>query len=678
MSSMRKAVLFLIPTLLGTAAFASTQSGKLNLAPRAAPEIQLAQAASVRSPVQAAQPRATADVSYALADWRRLRQGGNYSFNDYARFLIYNVGWPDEPAMRRAAERSMRPGESPATVLAFFAAKPPQSGNGHARLAEALSASGRHNEAIAAAKSAWAAPDLGGTNETALYARFGGYLNWQDHERRADALLFDKQPREAYRFLGLTTPARRPVFSARIAMQTRAPDSENHWRSVAHRAGADAGLLMDRLRYLRDGGNEAAAHWLAAQPHNFTERPADPDRFFEMLLLVARSAADARQWVTAHNIARQVDDAFPAGTDMTAQSYGVRDKYTSLTWLAGTAAHSAGRPADAIGQFVRYANGGKSLQVTTKGYYWAGQAAMAAGRAAEASNYFNRAAFYPELFYGQLALERMGRPVPAPPAMPMQAVTSAQRQAFHANSLVRATRQLGQQGRRDEQALFVRALAESLNTDQQRILATELAQHIHRQDLAVWTARASRNNGSPFYVLQAFPTHASGVPGVPGGRLWSLTHGITRQESSFDMSAVSHAGARGMMQLMLPTAREQAGKMGVPYNAGRLTSDPNYNVMLGSAYFSRMLNMWDGNVPLAVASYNAGAGNVRKWVRQYGDPRRPGADVLGWIEQIPFMETRGYVQRVIENSVVYDRINPSPSTQTAFHVSSFLGKNAPG
>ena len=108
-----------------------------------------------------------------------------------------------------------------------------------------------------------------------------------------------------------------------------------------------------------------------------------------------------------------------------------------------------------------------------------------------------------------------------------------------------------------------------------------------------------------------------------------------------------------MMQLMPGTAREQAGKMGVGYDSGRLTTDPNYNVMLGSAYFRRMLNRWDGNVPLAVASYNAGSGNVRKWVRTYGDPRGQ-VDMVKWIEAIPFTETKAYVQRVIENSVVYD------------------------
>jgi soluble lytic murein transglycosylase len=160
--------------------------------------------------------------------------------------------------------------------------------------------------------------------------------------------------------------------------------------------------------------------------------------------------------------------------------------------------------------------------------------------------------------------------------------------------------------------------------------------------------------------------------------MWSMTHGITRQESSFDKSAVSFAGARGMMQLMPGTAREQAGKMGIGYDYGRLTTDPAYNVSLGSAYYARLLDTWGGNHVLAVASYNAGAGNVRKWERAYGDPRQPGTDVVRWIERIPFMETRGYVQRVLENSVVYDNLNPQVASRGGVHLSTYLGKSRPG
>ena len=75
----------------------------------------------------------TQSVSYAIADWRRLKQSNGYSFADYARFLIANPDWPAESTLRLWAERAMRPGENANTVLAFFAKHPPTTGNGFAR-----------------------------------------------------------------------------------------------------------------------------------------------------------------------------------------------------------------------------------------------------------------------------------------------------------------------------------------------------------------------------------------------------------------------------------------------------------------------------------------------------------------------------------------------------------------
>ena len=654
MSSMRRAA-FLLPVL----AMAASSSAQAPLQQSYRPAYRPA-------------PTISNDVSWAIADWRRLRQSSGYSFGDYARFVTANPGWPGESTMRKNAERAIRPGENPATVLAFFASTPPATGNGYAALADALLANGRPAEALAAAREAWASSDLGTNYEPVVYARYGASFTRADHDRRVDALLFDKKTSDAYRFLGFVSPHRAAAFGARIAMQSKSPDAERRYQPLMASVTSDAGLMMDRARFLRDNGFENSARQLFARPRNLIYRPTDPGRFYEMMLLLAGGAASDRQWRLAYDIARQVDDVYPPGTDISLKPLGIRDDYTSLTWLAGTAALDAlGRPAEAVGHFYRYANGGRSLQVETKGFYWAGRAALAAGRATEAAAYFHRAAAYPELFYGQLALERIGRSVTAPP-MTTPMVTDAQRVAFSGNRLVRATRLLGQQGYRSEQTQFVRALSESLQNDTERTLAIEFGQQIGRQDVPVWVARSARTKGSAFYVRQAYPTLAS----APSGRLWSLTHGITRQESSFDRNAVSHAGARGMMQLMPGTAREQAGKMGYGYDYSRLTNDPAYNVMLGSAYFGRLLNNWGGNVPLAVASYNAGSGNVRKWVQAYGDPRQ--TDVLRWIERIPFVETKSYVQRVIENSVVYDSMRPATSPQSAMHVSRYLGKDRPG
>ena len=81
-------------------------------------------------------------------------------------------------------------------------------------------------------------------------------------------------------------------------------------------------------------------------------------------------------------------------------------------------------------------------------------------------------------------------------------------------------------------------------------------------------------------------------------------------------------------------------------------------------------------MPLAVAAYNAGSGNVHKWIERYGDPRSQ-VDMLKWIEAIPYSETRAYVQRVIENSVVYDSLRAATQQQAAIHVSRYLGKARP-
>jgi len=613
-------------------------------------------------------------VSAAIGDWRRLRQSNGYTFADYARFLTYNPGWPEESKLRLWAEKAMRPGENPATVLAFFATKPPTTGNGFARLAEAYASNGRNGEALAAARSAWSEADLGSDSEQAIWARFGSSFTADDHDRRVDALLFAKNPDDAARYYSLTTPTRRAAFAARIAMQRQSSDADSLYQPVIGQVATDAGLMMDRARYLLARNYPQAARDLVARQHDFTYQPADPERFYDMLLTLANDAAQDRQWNTAFNITRHLSDALPAGTDISQQSIGIRDNYTSLVWLGGNVAlDRMNQPGSAVAMFYNYARGGKSLQVQTKGNYWAGRAALAAGHVQEANSYFERAAAYPELFYGQLALERLGRSV-TPPQQSVAAsiATPAQRSAFASNRIVQAVRMLQQAGSVAERTQFTRALAESLDNDTDRALAVELGQQLGRQDLPVWVARMARVKGSMFYVRQAYPTLGSTVsPGI-----WSLAHGISRQESSFDPYVVSHAGARGLMQLMTGTAAEQAGKMGVSYDGYRLISDPNYNVMIGSAYFQRMLNNWNGSVPLAVAAYNAGSGNVNKWINRYGDPRSQ-VDMLKWIEAIPYVETKAYVQRVIENTVVYDSMRGTSQQQTAVHVSRYLGKDRP-
>jgi soluble lytic murein transglycosylase len=119
------------------------------------------------------------------------------------------------------------------------------------------------------------------------------------------------------------------------------------------------------------------------------------------------------------------------------------------------------------------------------------------------------------------------------------------------------------------------------------------------------------------------------------------------------VTAVSSAGARGLMQLMPSTAKHVAKKIGLKYEEKKLIRDPGYNVRLGSAYLQELIDRFRGSYILAIAGYNAGPSRSVEWIRQYGDPRDADVDVIDWIESIPFSETRNYVQRVIENLMVY-------------------------
>ncbi len=608
-------------------------------------------------------------IAADIARWNSLRQSDSLPFSAYASFLMGHRGWPGEAGLRRAAERQADPGNA-SEVVRFFQAFPPLTATGHARHAFALLALGRRDEALREARAAWTAGVLPQLDEQRLLGSFGGGLTQADHDLRMDVLLSNGDTQSAARTLPLASPARRPIFEARLALQTRAPDAAARLAALGDAGAGDPGLLVDRAAWMRDNSDSSGARQLLARPRRLDHPPANPEKFMEMMVSMARAAAHDGQLSVAWRIASQVDDIFPPGTDVSTRAYGERDEYTNLTWLAGRTAMRLGRPADAVGMFDRYGRGAQSVQTRAKGFFWAARAARAAGQAEHARAFLEQAAASPDQFYGQLALEALGRGEPPPVAEPP--VTTAERAAFEQRPLVQAIRYLGSVGRRDDQTQFVRALASSLDNGRERAIASAFGRSIGRLDLGVWAAREARGGGDSFYARGAFPS----VPIPPAySRYWALAHGIIRQESSFERSAVSRAGARGLMQLMPGTARAASSRLGLGYELSRLTGDPDYNVMLGSHHLAQLMNEWGGNAVLVAAAYNAGSGNVRRWVARNGDPRLPGVDVIGWIEDIPFAETRNYVQRVIENAVVYDMLNPDGGAEsTRGRISAYIGR----
>ena len=629
---------------------------------------------------QSATPPSTNSVGDAVLEWRRLTASNIASFDQLSRFLMANRDWPDAEKLRVRAEKAIAlDSYDPQRTLAFFQAYPPRTPSGDLRLALALNATGRRDEANAAARRAWTGGIIDDMEVSRALGFFSGAFSPADHDARMDRLLWTGSTIAAGRQLTYTSPEKRAIFAARLAMRSGAVDAALQSAAVESANPAllrtDAGYITDKATWLRKGGRVGEARALLAAPRALAKAPTDTEEWLETLLTNARAADAAGDKQTAFNIAKQIDDSFAPGVVIREAPLSVRDDYTSLAWLAGQLAFKdLRRPAEAVRLYRAYGEAARSAQTCTKGFYWAGRAALAAGDRDTANRYFADAAEHYDQFYGQLSLERLNRPQPRPKPEPTIQVSSDQKRAFEDDRLVRAARALGEIGAWREQSQFLRALAQRASSPADHVLAGQLASSIGRPDLGVMIGRSAQANSLDAVEVSGFPTVR-----VPSGHEsnWTFIHAITRQESQFDRQAISHAGARGMMQLMPGTAREVAGKLGLAYDAGSLTADTNYNMTLGSTYFQQMLSYFGGSYPLAVAAYNAGPGNVNKWLRANGDPRGGAIDMVDWIEAIPIFETRNYVQRVLENAVVYDTLRDGRSVPRA-PLSFYLGKRDPG
>ena len=185
------------------------------------------------------------------------------------------------------------------------------------------------------------------------------------------------------------------------------------------------------------------------------------------------------------------------------------------------------------------------------------------------------------------------------------------------------------------------------------ILAAELATNIERYDFAIQVSKIAsyqkRFHNKFNYPIISTPKSINGRR-IPEG---AFILSIIRQESEFDLSANSHAGAKGLMQLMPYTAKLVSKQAKLPYVKSRLTTDPEYNINLGSHYIAGLILQYDGAYPFATAAYNAGPNRVKYWKKINKNPQKKQINYVDWVELIKFRETRNYVQRVLENYNVY-------------------------
>ena len=602
------------------------------------------------APVNAPTPTAQ---SLATWDWlRRTRPSIDVAppIQTQAAFITSHAGWPQLAGIRRRAEaQAADPLTSDADARAFFQRLPPATANGQARFA--LVSGG--TQATEQARLAWTRTGMTPELEAAIDARFAGSFSRADDAKRADALLWAGQTSAAARLLPRLDDPERALTQARIALRTGAADAEGRIASVPASHRRNPGLTYDRALWLERKGRLAEAEALLARGDIEPGQVTAPETWLEKRLALGRAAMRRGDALTAARLLGN-HKTFAPNADLAALPLSQRVDLSDTEWLAGWLyLRRMNRPDDAARHFKAF-NAAVTTPISrSRGDYWLGRAEKARGNQAEARASFERSAQHFDYYYGQLAAEELGR-LPALPKPTTTAITDADRARFEQSSLRKAVALLNAMDSRERESMFVRALAEAVATPGEARLAADYGASINRPDMGVWTWKTARPRGDMGTFDKAYPRLPANAS-VPS-REWIIAHAIARQESSFDRTAISSAGARGLMQLMPATARDVAKKLGQAYNGERLFSDPAYNITFGSYYIGLRRDNFS-NAALAVAAYNAGAGNVRKWLNANGDPRTT-VDPIDWVEMIPIQETRTYVQRVTENAVVYSLLEP--------------------
>ncbi len=562
-------------------------------------------------------------------------------------------GWPARDLMRARAERALLAAAAPsAERIAFLSSEGgPATGDGRVALALALRDAGRREEALDLARKAWREDKLADEAEASARAAFGSAFTQDDHAARVSMSLWREHRSAAERLMPQLSPADRLLADARIALQTRRRRGlQAAVDAVPASRRDDPGLLYDRAQYVRRTGRPERAIAIAADI-NAAAAPAitRDDIFREKRLYVPRALrmGDAR---LAYRLAS--NHAMTSGAD-----------FADAEWLCGwLSLRFLREPARAAEHFAHLNENVSAPISRSRALYWRAEAAKALGRTAEADAFLAEASRYDFTFYGQLAAVRRGAGQ-AVLSLPQSAdISDEARMRFEHRELARALRVLSQVGAREDFEAVAFFLDDQLEDPQEIELLAQMAQDLAYQRTALRSAKAGLYRGvvaaEAAYPLLELPSSAA----RSGGPEAALVHAIIRQESEFDPHVISHAGARGLMQLMPSTARATARSQGIPYAHDLLTQDPNYNITLGAAYLGDVLDSFGGSYVLSIAAYNAGSHRAREWIADWGDPRDPNVDVVDWIELIPFSETRNYVQRVLENLQVYrHRINASPT-----------------
>ncbi len=579
---------------------------------------------------------------YNFIQWRHLLTKGNKaSYYDYKTFIDKNEDYPRLGRVKYLAEHKLSTDTiSPKKIIDWFGVDEPLSGFGKMILGESIILNGNTQKGISYIKEGWITAELNKSELRFYRKKFKKYLNADDYIKRADYLAWNNKYWDLKRLLRYLPKDYQLLYTARQLLMSKSYGVDNAISKVPAKFKNDAGLNYDRLKWRRKRGRVDSSVEILVKIKNTKDYLVRPDKWWFEREIISRSLIYKKKFALAYKIAS--NHALTDGPE-----------YAAAEWMSGWIALSfLDDPLLAKDHFENFYNNVGYPISTSRGAYWLAKTYQKLGKNELANEWFGKASNFLTTYYGQLAFMELNPNQPFELSRDIE-VSKEYRDYFFKKELVKTVYLLDELNEDKYTKHILRHLANDDINNGSEVLAAELATSIDRFDFAIQIAKIAsyekRFHNKYNYPIISTPNYINGrkIPDT------AFILSIIRQESEFDLSANSHAGAKGLMQLMPYTAKVVAKQAKLPYSKSRLTRDAEYNINLGSHYIAGLILEYDGAYPFAIAAYNAGPKRVRYWKKINKNPQKNQIDYVNWIELIKFKETRNYVQRVLENYNVY-------------------------
>lgn len=629
-----KTILSFLPTIGTAMPKVSAKKGSLKTALKAVEDNKILDALAIRAGMKN-------PVDKAILTWRLIRTGDPLiPYDMIVEFRNKHPDFPTQTTLKRRTEEALaRQKLSHSKVLAVYGNNEPISVRGIIQKTEALIGVGRKDEAARLIRNLWRTSRLSKGYERTIISKFKKLLRKSDHKWRSDMHLYNERTSEALRIAKYVSKDYVKLAQARQAV-VRRKGAAYGLKQVPKSMRKDPGYIFSRVQHLRRTNNPRDSAALLQTAPTDPSVLVDLDEWWIERKLASREMMELGRKQQAYDIAA----AHRGGSPQTIAEAEFHAGWFALSHL--------NKPKLARPHFENIAKIATRSRTIARAYYWIARADEAMGNKAKAKQGFERAARHPTVFYGQLANEKLGRK-----KLQLTGNPKASRDVLarhKARIPVKAIDRLMKIDNKGLAGTFMRALSQTLKDPAEIVLLARRAEKAKLHRLALQIGKLADAAGHDLPLL-AFPVAA--IPSkakVPRSVGKSLVYSIARQESAFNPRAVSGAGARGLLQLMPATAKEVSRGLKLKYTKARLTSDPAYNATLGAEYLKQLLAEYNGSMIMTFAGYNAGGSRVRRWIKTYGDPRKMDTEgIVDWMESIPFSETRGYVQKIMENNQVY-------------------------